>query len=352
MTKLSSGKLPRNVILHAGMSKAGSTAIQNFFDRSYDSLLRQGILFPRSVLSRKDPHDKSRTSGHYELVRLLRKNNVGVFIEECERHWKDVHTLVLSAEHLFANVDTDDLRKLRALLADCNITLLVLLRPQHSWISSRYYESVVKGYMRESRTIDQFVNDAIKSGVLDYAERIEMLSGVLSPIRVEVLNYSDLAKQRRLLARICEIVGFESGEVASADPVPVNSSEPFPEAIEAHRQLNDLACALEKPVYRAWCGDMRQHYQKLARQGRLERGDVLPSLPVRKKLSDAMAEPNQRLSDRYLNGTPFELGREWLTAPETRFDTGLVDEIYCFGGELILERLQAKLRVRRVATGT
>ena len=59
--------IPSRVILHVGLIKAGSTLVQNFLENHYDELRAQGVLFPRSVLTRPDSHHPQRTSGHLEV---------------------------------------------------------------------------------------------------------------------------------------------------------------------------------------------------------------------------------------------------------------------------------------------
>ena len=64
--------LEGDLVLHVGMSKAGSTALLNVLDEHRDALKRRGVLFPSTVFSQNDHADSSRTSGHWELMKRLR----------------------------------------------------------------------------------------------------------------------------------------------------------------------------------------------------------------------------------------------------------------------------------------
>jgi hypothetical protein len=344
--------LPKRVVLHVGMTKAGSTAIQNFLDREYDALIERGILFPRSVLTRKDPTDATRTSGHLELVRRLRlddPNGLDGFFAECARD--GLHTLLLSAENLFHHVEPDDLARLANLLDGCEIHLVAILRSQNDWLTSRYFESVTKGYARENRTFDAFVQDALASGALDYQARIAALSDALRPAETHVLDYDALHGENSLVSRFAAIAGFDCARAKAADAVIVNASESFPEAIEAHRRLNPVARCLDTSEYRAWCADMRADARALGERGVLRQGGILSSLPVRKAVSEAVARPNEALAARYFSGAPFGPDAAWTRAPETELDSALVGELFYAGGRKITERRDALRKIARKRAG-
>lgn len=330
------------VFLHVGMTKSGSTAIQNFLDRNYDNLINQGILFPRSVLTRKDPTDPSRTSGHLELIKLLRRGNVGRFLKECSGFSGQIHTLVLSSESIFHQVCEKDLECLRPLLWGAGeVTLIALLRIQSDWILARHYEHVVKGFFRETRPIDCFVVDTLEARDLDYLRKLEVILDVLRPARVQIWDYDEVARDGDLIGRFAEEIGFRGYETSEFDSDYVNRSEPFPEAMEAHRLLNSVALPLGTAEYRSWCSEMRRHYRDLASQGVLKKGYILPGRPIRRKIYDAVMASNSELSKRYFPKKGFVVDISWAKRQDTILDNGLVNAICRFGGGMIAKHRSA-----------
>jgi hypothetical protein len=335
--------LPERVVLHVGMTKAGSTAIQNFLDREYDTLLEQGILFPRSVLTRKNPIDATRTSGHLELVRRLQGGGPGAldsFFAECAQD--GLHALILSAENLFHHVEPDGLTRLAALLEGCEISLVALLRSQGDWLASRYFESVTKGYAREHRPFDTFAQNALASGALDYGARLAAISDALRPAETHVLDYDKLHRENSLVSQFAVIAGFDSARAKTADAVIVNASEPFPEAIEAHRRLNPVARCLDNANYQAWCAEMHADVRALGERGVLRENHILPSLPVRKAVSEAVSRSNEVIAAQYFSGAPFGPDAAWTQSPDTELDSALIGELFYAGGRKIAERRAAR----------
>ena len=327
------GAIPRRVVLHVGMSKAGSTAIQNHLDERRAALLEQGVLFPASVFTRRDATDPTRTSGHLELIRLLRQGHPAPFLAECEAQAGRADTLLLSAENLFHHVDGIDLRRLRALLDGAEITLVAVLRDPAGWLASRHHESVAKGFHRETRTLDAFALDALDAGELDTGARLEVLSEALRPARVVTLDYEALTREGRLVSRFREVAGLApepmgpeptGPESTGPEPQP-NASHPSPEGTEAHRQLNAQARALDGDAYRAWCSELRGHVRSLLEEGALRRGHALPSRPVRERIAEAAAAARRPLD------------ADWTRGPETVIDEEKVAGLLRFGRERLAE---------------
>lgn len=326
--------IPDEVILHVGMTKAGSTAIQNMMDRNHERLLDQGVLFPRSVLMRGDPAEPDRTPGHLSLIGALREGETGAFVDECAAHSGRARTLLLSAENLFHHIGEADLTRLRAFLGGRDVTMIAILREQAGWLNSIYYEWVVKGIRREARPPDDFAEDMIRSGDLDYAARLDVLAGQLRPTRTHVLDYDRLRGEGSLVARFCEAAGVDLGALDAAGTEGVNRSEPFPEAIEAQRRLNPATAGLDRAEYRAWSRGMRGHYRTLARVGTLRPGHLMPSPAVRRRLLDRVAGPNEALAGRWLagdEGARFGPDPAWDEEPAPVLDEAVVELIHELG---------------------
>ena len=102
--------LEGDVVLHVGMSKAGSTALQNVLDEHRDALKRRGVLFPSTGSLKNDHADSSRTSGHWELMKRLRSGQpIDDLHDEVEEAAPEVARY--SPEGVFHNASTHVLRR-------------------------------------------------------------------------------------------------------------------------------------------------------------------------------------------------------------------------------------------------
>ena len=305
------------VVLHAGMSKAGSTSIQNYLEAHRDLLLSQGILFPKSVLTRLDTTDPTRTSGHMELVKGLRRQDSAAIDQEIADAGPGLKTLLLSAEGIFHNTSDEDLELLAAWLGKRSVKLICIVRRQYDWLVSRYYESVTKGFFRETRSIDQFVDDYCTSSDLDYFGIIEKLRTRLGAVKTVVMDYKSQSRDNALIPNFMKEAGIDMTELP-ADYPKHNVSESFPEAIEAHRRLNALSRGLDNPTYRSWCARVRKALAKQP-EAKTSNGELRTfGGDTRRKLANAIRFSNNCLSHTY--GVPADFADMDLAAPSQQIN--------------------------------
>nr|WP_300309228.1 hypothetical protein [Halomonas sp.] len=119
------------VLIHIGMPKSGSTAIQNMLRQNMQSLLSQGIYFPLSPIKENDnqavvalcrdkedlPRDiynrcKDLSQEEIDNLMLLWLENVG---KKCND--ESINTVVISSEYLFSCTDSE-IRKLKKCLTE------------------------------------------------------------------------------------------------------------------------------------------------------------------------------------------------------------------------------------------
>ena len=116
------------LILHIGVWKTGSSAIQIFLNRNDKALARKGVLAPRFTRARR---------GHTALVKAARLQDIRTLDRLCDRMWREAekagaHTIVLSSEHFWQQTpQTLDLLAERLGSApDTSIDVIAYLRPQ------------------------------------------------------------------------------------------------------------------------------------------------------------------------------------------------------------------------------
>jgi glycosyltransferase involved in cell wall biosynthesis len=340
-------KVPPKVILHAGMTKAGSTALQNKLDAVYPELIELGYLFPRSLLTRRDPTNPLRTSGHFSLFNSLEKGNLKFFQEELSEHEDKIHTLVLSAEGIFQNVSTAKLLDLRRILGDATVSLVAVLRSQDSWLQSRYFESVSKGFFRETASLDEFCVNQLNAGSLNYLASLQKLESALRPSEIHVWDHARTNKEGGLVQKFFHDFGIPlSSELEHSAG---NASNPFPEGLEAHRKLNKFSSVLPNEQYRVLCDQMRTLSRDTqARHGLPEEWPV-PSIEVRRQVLESCEQSNRDISERYFDGAQFGPGDSWLNLPTRDLDQNIVSLLFENGLSALSEQLQ-KVRTREVNT--
>lgn len=167
-----------NIILHIGPPKTGSTSIQSFLNSAQQELLADGVLYPSKgrpesgvtyqiKLHERDARSKPYTFKkgphitHHLLAWALTGANRNASPESC---WAEVfneiesvnpHTVFISSES-FAWLSEGQLQKLKELLKDYSVKILIYFRNPFNWLLSRYNQSVKKGrYHRSFRAFMQ-----------------------------------------------------------------------------------------------------------------------------------------------------------------------------------------------------
>lgn len=297
--------LPIKVCLHVGMTKAGSTSLQNTLDEGRTALLEQGFLFPQSSFTRRDSSDQQRTSGNLELLRMLKSGTEAELLDELKQHEGKVHTLILSAENLLFDKSEDELRRLADFLKTCEVTIIAILRHQIDWIVSRYAESVTKGWLIESRSIRQYCRDQMEQGVLDYGKRIAWLADIFETNNVHVLNYSDLTARKSLIVTVLDLCGINVSRLNLDVDRKDNRTVTSAETTEAQRRINPFTAMLMFPDRLELSATQRKLWTQDQENGLLDRAPLVPSVHTIKMLMAHIDPLNRRLLDDYPSIAPF-----------------------------------------------
>jgi hypothetical protein len=164
-----------NLILHIGPPKTGSTSIQSFLDLAQPDLLSDGILYPlkgrseagvtyRIKLHQRDPRSRcfaskqGPDSAHHLLAWSLAETVQDISADSCwlkilhEIDAKNPETVIISSEY-FAWLSDEQLQKLKAMLNQYSVKILIYFRNPFDWLLSRYNQIVKKGrYHRSFRS--------------------------------------------------------------------------------------------------------------------------------------------------------------------------------------------------------
>jgi len=146
--------VPRKIVIHAGIHKTGSTAIQIALFHHTEQFEKQGIKYPRTGLD---------DGAHHAIARTLRsgEKEAGV-LEELSKEIADwPETVVISSEELDSLSPPAVLRFRDTLAATTEqLQVVIYLRPQYSLIRSQYSQQIREAFIRDP--FDVFFRNALR----------------------------------------------------------------------------------------------------------------------------------------------------------------------------------------------
>lgn len=333
--------LPNDVLLHVGMTKAGSTAIQNTFLKNNVSLLNNRILFPKSVFGRANPFFPHRTAGHRRfIVQGSEGDQLDEFLTEARLAEGHADRLVLSAENVLLDFEDTNYLALRDLLEGKNLDIFCIVRSQTDWCESIYTEAVVKGFHREKLVFENFVDGLVSEGKLHYYERLKYLANALRARQVTVVDYDVVKNKGGAVRAALRVMGIDADLPHKISEDECNISAAFPEAIEAHRRLNSLTGALSASDYMAWCAAMEKAAAAFQQERGLRNSHARVGRKLAQRILDACVESNRKLSEEFLDGKSFGPNRNVLKRAEPPpLDEKIVGELITRGADLLVPYL-------------
>ncbi len=193
----------RNLFVHIGAPKTGTTALQHFLHDQRKLLVREGVLYPDGGIHRSAHHvlgaavfpgRASRLDGLTRDEAL--KTSVDAIRTEIDQ--VDPHTVILSTEYLWGDLSPANIRRMLAPFGDCRIHIVIYVRRQDLLAQSLYVQAVKGG---ESRTFGAWLRQAregAKAGFhFDRVMDAWRDSGVKTEIIVRVYEKGQLANDIR-----------------------------------------------------------------------------------------------------------------------------------------------------------
>ena len=146
------------IILHIGLYKTGTTAVQRFLTRNRSVLASRGVLYPEAFTKFDAHHPLPWALGvnHRDKEASLRPEEVvGAILQEADSAGAD--TVILSSEE-FMNLEAGErLPRLKRLFDGHSIEILIYLRRQDSMLLSTYGQHVRMYSIRFSGSIADFL---------------------------------------------------------------------------------------------------------------------------------------------------------------------------------------------------
>ncbi|MEM8788554.1 MAG: hypothetical protein AAGE76_09855 [Pseudomonadota bacterium] len=169
------------VILHIGMEKTGSSALQRFFARNRVMLRMAGLRYPRM--------EGAPAESHCDLVDAIAADGTGAeLVETYAAAVEDAATTLISAEGLSAP-DPGFAQAFGPWAERFDVTVVVFLRRQDEWALSAYRQAVIDPGVAEARGFADWLDDPVTRARLDYATMLEGWNAVFGADRIRVLRY-------------------------------------------------------------------------------------------------------------------------------------------------------------------
>lgn len=233
----------KKIILHIGLPKTGSTALQQALYQSREALLRQGVLYPEQVHRRDDPK-------HNFVLDLVRKGQ-GHDVSS-ERGYRAASRIVISNEAIsndFYLHGAEKNRQLAELLrTHGELEICMVLRRESDWLRSYYKQAVInqpvmgKSHYQNSLPIDAFRELDPVRRLLDHGALIQDVSDTFqAPVRA--MRYEEI--------QVSQVIQYCTGFPVEPDCLQRRHNESVSDAaVEIMRQLNAEIESIEEKC--AW----------------------------------------------------------------------------------------------------
>jgi hypothetical protein len=231
----------KQLYIHIGLHKTGTTAIQHFLHTNRTALEAAGYLYPGKEIAQhaigwmfNEIHPS-----HQDLARECHE----LFEEIKNSHY---HNIVLSSETLSAykRANAPKLKQYLDLELDSewSAKIIVYLRRQDHWLESRYMENIRTDYSLSSKylkeyTFPEFLANYHKYYELDYFQRLRSWEEVFGRENIIVRPYEKLQWQGDITRDFLQAIGITRDE-NFANPKKFIHTSLSREAIELIRLYN------------------------------------------------------------------------------------------------------------------
>ena len=153
--------MAKNIFLHIGIHKTGTTSIQKFLWDNYESLLSEGFLYPKEIAV-----DYAHHKIPWSLAERFKQNSIAkkatlnfnlVLKLKTILESNKAENIIFSSEN-FCFFTPDEIKNLFLMLKDHNVQILLYVRSQDRLIESEYIQRVDQSECPEKRSFYQFIN--------------------------------------------------------------------------------------------------------------------------------------------------------------------------------------------------
>ncbi|UQB43260.1 hypothetical protein JX580_05130 [Thiomicrospira microaerophila] len=188
--------MKKQILVHIGDAKTGTSSIQNYLTFNRQVLLENDILYANTGLlaangianhklafclnlARKEYHDQKQTL-YTELYQEISQT-------KC-------HTIIISSEGFSSLRTLKDITSLKELLLDYNVKIFAYLRRPDLWVES-WYSQIVKNHPFITKTFEEYFKNhqepSIKT-ILNYSEVFGCENMIVRPFEIDKLHNKNL----------------------------------------------------------------------------------------------------------------------------------------------------------------
>jgi len=291
----------KELILHIGLHKTGTSAIQQFLRDNSKNLEEQGILYPQGIVPAGD-HNPLAWCLVHERYFPRRKE---FYVENASmNHWRKLHEVVSqsSATRIILSGEDfsliDDPGQLAALCEPYDTRVIVYLRRQDQYLQSVYNQMVKSYEWSLTEPFEEFLLHHHLGDVMHYDRLLHRWANAFSRERIKVGVYDKSRLAHGLIADFAARSGVLLTENTCMPDTPVNQSLPH-HFLEIKRILNriDFSRTQHEALLQALFAVSRAQ----GWNNRVHTEHQLMSGSRRKAFLAAFEEGNRKVAREYLN---------------------------------------------------
>jgi hypothetical protein len=228
------------LLLHIGLTKTGSTYLQNFWELNAARMLDRGVLYPETGIYREPQTD--RGSGHNMALREVFMDGPRPTLTALREEIlaSGARAAIVSCENLSWNADWRNPAGVRALsraFEGFDVSVLMVVRDEYDWLVSMYKEAVAGGWLRFCESPAAFFRLHEALGSIDFEG---ILAGYAAIFGAQNCHALDLAGEGDLARRALAILDPVLAEDAGLLDAPRANLGTPDDATAALRLLNHL----------------------------------------------------------------------------------------------------------------
>ncbi|MDZ7833010.1 MAG: hypothetical protein U5L07_14780 [Desulfobacterales bacterium] len=297
------------LILHAGLHKTGTTAIQAFAAKNRKALFKQGFLYPDYSPALSKPYEAHHDFAHTIAGKGKRLSEGQA--RQLARHWAKIAdnenlTLFLSSESISRHVDDKRpgtwhgkrkayLKNLAGVLSAFDIKVLLVLRRQDDYVKSLFQEHVMKNAPAGRQPFSAFLKNFEKSEIQKRFYQNLLLFEEVFP-GIKVLIYEDLIKDGQLCTNFFSSLCVDTCNMAQVGIVRKSLSAPetvlkifLNRVIDSKKQNREVIDCIHSPEVQ---GLLDSYYPN-------KKYDLWENHRAREKFLALFAEENEKICKRY-----------------------------------------------------
>ena len=311
-TREGKGTALARLFLHIGTHKTGTTSLQRFLTDNRATLRRQGLFYP-------DPSTDGfgKRFAHHQVAHAMAgQGRAGTpedarrFFDRVRRDLRRGESAIVSAEALYRHVLPDGgsgrrfdagggvvgdplpyIRRVRDCVGDFDVTVLVMLRPQDTFLESLYAEQVMTSSYRKD--IDHFATE--RAWLADYDARLTMWASVFGEDNLSVRTFEPASFPDGIERAFLQWVGGRWQD--RLVPATVHNATVPRSLVEYKRALNGRQSRAVSSTYRGWLEELAS---APAASDLPDLGRHYFAHEARRALVEQFRNGNRRVAERYL----------------------------------------------------